>query len=109
MARYSAASTAAARRAYLRRHARPTRHHHTHVDLNTLCLRPGHSKYVRATLNARMAVLGAQDLFQLVAMEAVYNHREPLIRDRWDPAIIGSGLTLPEGPHRHRAAAFGLG
>ena len=67
-------------------------------DLICTMLRPGHSKYVRATLNARMAVLGAQDLFQLVAMEAVYNHREPLIRDRWDPAIIGSGLTLPEGP-----------
>jgi hypothetical protein len=63
-------------------------------DLICTLLRPGHSKYVRQVLNARMAALGARDLFELVAMEMDYNARGLPHRDNWDPAIVNAGITV---------------
>ena len=58
-------------------------------------LRPGHSKYVRATLNARMAALGAQDLFELVALEMAFLGQRQPYRDNWHSDIVHTGVTLP--------------
>ena len=51
---------------------------------------------IKAVLNERMASLGAQDLSELITMEAMYNNDTglPVMVD-WDPAIITAGITLP--------------
>ena len=67
-------------------------------DLICTMLRPGHSKHVRATLNARMEAVGVQDLFELVALEMAFKDRGQPYRDIWDPEIVGSGVTLPQPP-----------
>jgi hypothetical protein len=53
-------------------------------------------EHIKAVLNERMAALGALDLFELVAMEAVH-YAMPLPQTvAWDPAIVNAGITLPE-------------